>query len=98
MTFTQVSFNQRNEVNNRMKWIGALALILALAGAVRFHDLARSAVRSDEIAFLFRAQEVKMPELGADALLTPELRSWKTRIEALPYLASTIPPHWQKKG
>ena len=57
MTFTQVSFNQRNEVNNRMKWIGALALILALAGAVRFHDLARSAVRSDEIAFLFRAQQ-----------------------------------------
>lgn len=34
-----------------------LALVLAMAGAVRFHDLSRAAVRSDEIAFLFRAQQ-----------------------------------------
>jgi len=32
-------------------WTG-LALVLVLAGAVRFHDLTRSAVRSDEINFL----------------------------------------------
>jgi glutathione S-transferase len=51
-----------------------------------------------EIAFLFRAQQVKMPELDADGVLTPELRAWKARIEGLPYFASTIPPHWQKKG
>jgi glutathione S-transferase len=50
------------------------------------------------VAFIFRAQEVRMPELDADAMLTPELRAWKARVEALPYLASTTPPHWQKKG
>lgn len=50
------------------------------------------------VAFVYRAQEVRMPELDADGMLTPELRAWKARIEALPYLASTIPPHWQKKG
>lgn len=50
------------------------------------------------VAFLFRAQEARMPELDADGMLTPALRDWKKRIEALPYFASTIPPHWQKKG
>ncbi|HEX4884907.1 MAG TPA: glutathione S-transferase family protein [Casimicrobiaceae bacterium] len=48
------------------------------------------------VAFLYRAQQVKMPELDVDGMLTPELRAWKARVEALPYLASTIPPHWQK--
>jgi glutathione S-transferase len=50
------------------------------------------------VAFVYRAQEVRMPELNADGMLTPELRAWKARVEALPYLASTIPPHWQKKA
>ncbi len=50
------------------------------------------------VAFLYRAQEVRMPELDADGALTPELRAWKARVEALPYFPSTIPPHWQKKG
>ena len=50
------------------------------------------------VAFVYRAQEVRMPELDADGILTPALRAWKARMEALPYLASTIPPHWQKKG
>jgi glutathione S-transferase len=39
--------------------------------------------------------EVKMPELGSDNWLTPELRLWKKRIEALPYFEKTIPPHWK---
>lgn len=50
------------------------------------------------VAFLYRAQDVRMPELDADAMLTPEMRAWKAHVEALPWLASTIPPHWQKKG
>ena len=41
---------------NWLGW-GSVALALVLAGAVRFHDLSRAAVRSDEIAFLFRAQQ-----------------------------------------
>jgi glutathione S-transferase len=47
------------------------------------------------VAFMKRC-EVKMPELDSDALLTPPIRAWKARMEALPYLDKTIPPHWRK--
>jgi glutathione S-transferase len=40
---------------------------------------------------------IKLPEVDPAALLTPELRAWKARIEALPFLERTIPPHWRKK-
>jgi glutathione S-transferase len=46
------------------------------------------------VAFMKRC-EVKLPDLGSDAWLTPELRAWKSRMEALPYLAKTWPPHWK---
>ena len=39
-------------MDNRWIRFGSLALVLALAGGLRFHDLAHSAVRSDEINFL----------------------------------------------
>lgn len=48
------------------------------------------------IAFLFRIEAKKLPDLDAAALLTPELRAWKARIEALPHFAVTYPPHWQE--
>lgn len=48
------------------------------------------------VAFMNRC-ETKLPDLGADAMLTPELRAWKARVEALPYLDKTIPPHWKQK-
>jgi len=48
------------------------------------------------VAFLYRAQKIKLPDLDADAMLTPELRAWKSRIEALPYFDKTIPPHWKE--
>ena len=38
----------------------------------------------------------QLPDLGADSLLTPELRAWKARIQALPYFDKTIPPHWKQ--
>ncbi len=47
------------------------------------------------IAFLWRTQ-MKLPDLDADGMLTPELARWKARIEALPYFDKTIPPHWRK--
>ena len=47
------------------------------------------------VAFMYRCR-VKLPEFDADALLTPELKRWKARIEALPFFAKTIPPHWQQ--
>ena len=46
-------------------------------------------------AFLWRTQ-LKLPDLDADGMLTPELARWKARIEALPYFDKTIPPHWRK--
>jgi glutathione S-transferase len=39
--------------------------------------------------------ETRLPDFNADAMLTPELRGWKARMEALPYLDKTIPPHWR---
>ena len=47
-----------------------------------------------EQAFLFRVEAKRIPTLGANEMLTPELRAWKARIEALPYLPRTWPPHW----
>ena len=41
---------------------------------------------------------LKLPDFDPAALLPPPLAAWKARIEALPYLDLTIPPHWKKKG
>ena len=46
------------------------------------------------VAFLFRVEQKRIPQLRAAELLTPELAAWKARIEALPYFARTYPPHW----
>ena len=46
------------------------------------------------LAFVWRSQ-IKLPDLGADSMLTPPLARWKARIEALPYFDKTIPPHWR---
>ena len=47
------------------------------------------------VAFLYRAQKMKLPDLDADGMLTPQLRAWKARIEALSFLDKTVPPHWK---
>jgi glutathione S-transferase len=47
------------------------------------------------VAFMYRCR-VKLPDFDADSLLTPALKSWKARIDALPYFSKTIPPHWQQ--
>jgi glutathione S-transferase len=46
------------------------------------------------VASLWRA-EMKLPDLDAKGMLTPELLAWKARIEALPYFDKTFPPHWR---
>lgn len=38
----------------------------------------------------------RMPEHSLDHLLGPRLAAWMARIEALPYHARTIPPHWKQ--
>ena len=47
------------------------------------------------VAFLYRAQKMKLPDLDADGMLTPALRAWKARFEALPFFEKTVPPHWK---
>jgi len=47
------------------------------------------------LALVWRS-EIKLPDLDADSMLTPQLARWKKRIEALPYFDKTIPPHWRK--
>ena len=47
------------------------------------------------VAFLYRAQKMKLPDLDADGMLTPQLRAWKARVEALPFFDKTVPPHWK---
>lgn len=49
------------------------------------------------VAFLDRCA-VRVPGFDAQSLLPPGLAAWKQRMEALPFLAATIPPHWQQKG
>jgi glutathione S-transferase len=46
------------------------------------------------VAFMWRCK-VKLPDFDAEGLLTPQLAAWKKRMEALPYLDKTIPPHWK---
>jgi hypothetical protein len=46
------------------------------------------------VAFLQRC-EIKLPDFDSNALLTPALVAWKSRIEALPYFDKTYPPHWR---
>ena len=61
-----------------------------LAGPLSAADFALYSL----VALLPRC-EIKLPDLDADGMLTPELRAWKGRIERLPYFEKTVPPHWK---
>ena len=47
------------------------------------------------VAALWRA-EMKLADLDAAGMVTPQLLAWKARIEALPYFDKTYPPHWRQ--
>ncbi len=44
---------------------------------------------------LLKRCELKLPDLDADGMLTPEIAAWKARIEGLAYFDVTVPPHWK---
>ena len=72
----------------------------ALFDAAMRSDFLAGALSAADFAFYpFVARmnrcETKLPDFSADALLTPRLRAWKARMEALPYLDGTVPPHWR---
>lgn len=50
------------------------------------------------VAFMFRLEATRMPELAPSQWLAPELIAWRSRIEALPWFGRTYPPHWRAKA
>lgn len=62
-----------------------------LAGSLSAADFALYPL----VAFLKRC-EMRVPGFDADGMLTPQVRAWKGRIEALPFFDKTIPPHWKQ--
>lgn len=46
------------------------------------------------VALIGRVAE-KQPGFSTDALLSERMQIWMRNVEALPYFASTIPPHWR---
>ena len=48
------------------------------------------------LALALRLERPK-PDLGLRSLVGPKLSAWMSRVEALPYFAQTIPPHWKER-
>ena len=61
-----------------------------LAGPLSAADFALYPI----VAFMDRCQQ-RDPSFDAESLFPPALAAWKRRIESLPYLATTRPPHWR---
>ncbi len=47
------------------------------------------------VALARRMQARFVSNLDVDGIVGPKLGAWEKRIEALPYFARTIPPHWR---
>jgi glutathione S-transferase len=45
---------------------------------------------------LCQRMDIRKPDLEVAAVFGPKTRAWMGRIQALPYLEKTIPPHWKK--
>jgi glutathione S-transferase len=48
------------------------------------------------MAALCLRMDIRKPDLDVKSVFGPKLTAWMKRIEALPYLEKTIPPHWKK--
>ena len=47
-------------------------------------------------ARMLRRIDERQPKNGLGQRMPPRLSAWMQRVEALPYYAKTIPPHWQR--
>ena len=101
---TTQAFNTKPEERDEVKLAAARQAVMEeyalFTKAMRGEFLAGPLSAADYafyplVAFMNRS-ETKLPDLNANGMLTPQLAAWKARIEALPYLDSTIPPHWKK--
>lgn len=61
-----------------------------LAGSLSAADFALYPL----VAFLFRTERKRVPKLDAQGMLPPSIAAWRERIQALPFIDRTIPPHW----
>jgi glutathione S-transferase len=61
-----------------------------LAGSLSAADFALYPL----IAFLFRVEKKRWPELDAQNMLPDPVARWRERIEALEFIDRTVPPHW----
>ena len=71
--------------------LAAGALAAAFAGPLSAADFALYPY----VKFMDRCHQ-RVPAFDAASLLPPALAAWKARIEALPYVADTFPPHWRE--
>jgi len=100
---TEQAFQTKTEARDPAKIDAAKAGIreeFALFTRYLTGDFLAGALSAADFAFyplvaMIKRCEVKIPDLGADALLTPQLAAWKARMESLPYLDKTVPPHWR---
>ena len=101
---TTQAFNTKPEERDEVKLAGARQAVMEeyalFTKAMRGEFLAGPLSAADYafyplVAFMNRS-ETKLPNLNANGMLTPQLAAWKARMEALPYLDGTIPPHWKK--
>jgi glutathione S-transferase len=79
----------------------ALAAELALMAQAMQGDFLAGTLSAADYALyttlaLMPRCEIKMPDLGFQALLPAPIAVWMKRIEALPYFDKCYPPHWKK--
>ena len=73
-----------------------------VAGRMQGDYLAGASISAADFALypvlaLLARYDLRKPELGMQAACPPALAQWAKRIEALPYFAKTVPPHWKAK-
>jgi glutathione S-transferase len=81
---------------------GLLKELAFVAGQMQGEYLAGDKLTAADFALypmvaLLARYDLRKPELSMVAACPPALAAWAKRIEALPYLAKTVPPHWKAK-
>jgi len=68
-----------------------------LAGDYLAGDLSAADFTLYPMLALCLRMDIRKPDLNVAGLIGPKLGAWMKRIEALPYFAKTVPPHWKTK-
>ena len=68
----------------------------ALAGEWLAGELSAADFTLYPMVALCLRMDIRKPDLDAAAVFGPNMQAWMRRMQALPYLDKTIPPHWKK--